>query len=65
MRALIAQIAVHDRDQRGGPGYAALTGKPTTAKIGTKFTIITQGQPESSPQSQAAIYKTSLLIQPS
>ena len=35
----------------------ALTGKPTTAKIGTKFTIITQAN-ESSPQSQAAIYKT-------
>ena len=38
--------------------YAALTGKPTTAKIGTKFTIITQAN-LTSPQSQAAIYKTS------
>jgi ABC-type sugar transport system substrate-binding protein len=38
--------------------YKALTGKPTTPKIGTKFTIITKAN-ESSPQSQAAIYKTS------
>ena len=45
-------------DRRGGQTYAALTGKPTTPKIGTTFTIITQAN-ESSPQSQAAIYKTS------
>jgi ribose transport system substrate-binding protein len=58
VQALIAQspyaIGTHAVDQ----AYAALTGKPTTAKIGTKFTIITKAN-ESSPQSQAAIYKTS------
>ena len=37
---------------------AALSGKPTTPKIGTKFTIITQAN-LSSAASQAAIYKTS------
>ena len=41
-----------------GPGTAALTGKATTPKIGTKFTIITKAN-LTSPQSQAAIYKTS------
>ncbi len=58
VQALIAQhpydIGTHAVDQ----AYAALTGKPTTPKIGTSFTIITQAN-ESSPQSQAAIYKTS------
>ena len=58
VQALIAQhpydIGTHAVDQ----AYAALTGKPTTPKIGTAFTIITQAN-ESSPQSQAAIYKTS------
>jgi ribose transport system substrate-binding protein len=58
VQALIAQhpydIGTHAVDQ----AYAALTGKPTTAKIGTTFTIITQAN-QSSPQSQAAIYKTS------
>jgi hypothetical protein len=37
---------------------AALQGKPTTPKIGTKFTIITTSN-LSSAASQAAIYKTS------
>jgi len=37
---------------------AALEGKPTTPKIGTKFTIITNSN-LSSAASQAAIYKTS------
>jgi ribose transport system substrate-binding protein len=58
VQALIAQspfvIGTNAVDQ----AYKALTGKPTTPKIGTKFTIITQAN-ESSPQSQAAIYKTS------
>ena len=58
VQALIAQspfvIGTNAVDQ----AYKALTGKPTTPKIGTKFTIITQAN-EASPQSQAAIYKTS------
>ncbi len=58
VQALIAQhpydIGTHAVDQ----AYAALSGKPTTAKIGTTFTIITQAN-QASPQSQAAIYKTS------
>ena len=58
VQALIAQhpydIGTNGVDQ----AYAALTGKPTTPKIGTKFTIITQAN-LTSPQSQAAIYKTS------
>jgi len=58
VQALIAQspyvIGTNAVDQ----AYAALTGKPTTAKIGTKFTIITKAN-MASPQSQAAIYKTS------
>jgi ribose transport system substrate-binding protein len=58
VQALIAQhpydIGTNGVDQ----AYAALTGKPTTPKIGTKFTIITKAN-LTSPQSQAAIYKTS------
>ena len=58
VQALIAQspyvIGTNAVDQ----AYAALTGKPTTAKIGTKFTIITKAN-LSSAASQAAIYKTS------
>ena len=46
VQALIAQspyvIGTNAVDQ----AVAALTGKPTTPKIGTKFTIITQRQPE-------------------
>jgi ribose transport system substrate-binding protein len=57
VQGLIAQspfvIGTNAVDQ----AYKALTGKPTTPKIGTKFTIITQAN-LTSPQSQAAIYKT-------
>jgi len=58
VQALIAQqpyvIGTNAVDQ----AIAALTGKPTTPKIGTKFTIITSAN-LSSAASQAAIYKTS------
>jgi ribose transport system substrate-binding protein len=58
VQALIAQspyvIGTNAVDQ----AYAALTGKPTTPKIGTKFTIITSANLNSAA-SQAAIYKTS------
>jgi ribose transport system substrate-binding protein len=58
VQALIAQspyvIGTNAVDQ----AVAALTGKPTTPKIGTKFTIITNAN-LSSAASQAAIYKTS------
>lgn len=58
VQALIAQSPYTIGTNAVDQAYNALTGKPTTAKIGTKFTIITQAN-ESSPQSQAAIYKTS------
>jgi ribose transport system substrate-binding protein len=58
VQALIAQqpylIGTNAVDQ----AVAALTGKPTTPKIGTKFSIITSDN-LSSAASQAAIYKTS------
>jgi ribose transport system substrate-binding protein len=58
VQALIAQspyvIGTNAVDQ----AYAALTGKPTTPKIGTKFTIINSSNLNSAA-SQAAIYKTS------
>jgi ribose transport system substrate-binding protein len=58
VQALIAQhpydIGTNGVDQ----AYAALTGKQTDPKIGTKFTIITQAN-QNSAASQAAIYKTS------
>jgi ribose transport system substrate-binding protein len=58
VQALIAQspyvIGTNAVDQ----AYAALTGKPTTPKIGTKFTIITKANLNTAA-SQAAIYKTS------
>ena len=58
VQALIAQspyvIGTNAVDQ----AYAALTGKPTTPKIGTKFTIITKDNLNTAA-SQAAIYKTS------
>jgi ribose transport system substrate-binding protein len=58
VQALIAQspyvIGTNAVDQ----AYAALTGKATTPKIGTKFTIITQANLNTAA-SQAAIYKTS------
>jgi len=57
VQALIAQspyvIGTNAVDQ----AYAALTGKATTPKIGTKFTIITKANLNSAA-SQAAIYKT-------
>ena len=58
VQALIAQHPYDIGTNAVDQAYAALTGKPTTAKIGTKFTIITQAN-LTSPQSQAAIYKTS------
>lgn len=58
VQALIAQSPYTIGTNAVDQAYKALTGKPTTAKIGTKFTIITQAN-EASPQSQAAIYKTS------
>jgi ribose transport system substrate-binding protein len=57
VQALIAQHPYDIGTNAVQQALNALTGKPTTAKIGTKFTIITQAN-ESSPQSQAAIYKT-------
>ena len=58
VQALIAQspyvIGTNAVDQ----AVAALSGKPTTKKIGTKFTIITKANLNSAA-SQAAIYKTS------
>jgi ribose transport system substrate-binding protein len=58
VQALIAQhpydIGTNGVDQ----AYAALTGKQTDPKIGTKFTIITNANLNSAA-SQAAIYKTS------
>jgi ribose transport system substrate-binding protein len=57
VQALIAQspyvIGTNAVDQ----AYKALTGKPTTPKIGTKFTIITKDNLNSAA-GQAAIYKT-------
>jgi ribose transport system substrate-binding protein len=58
VQALIAQSPYTIGTKAVDQAYAALTGKPTTPKIGTKFTIITQAN-MTSPQSQAAIYKTS------
>jgi len=57
VQALIAQHPYDIGTNAVQQAFNALTGKPTTPKIGTKFTIITQAN-ESSPQSQAAIYKT-------
>src|SRR3989440_3205806 len=58
VHALVAHSPYTIRTDAADQAYAALTGKPTTAKIGTKFTIITKAN-MTSPQSQAAIYKTS------
>lgn len=58
VQALIAQSPYTIGTDGVDQAYAALTGKPTTAKIGTKFTIITKDN-LSSAASQAAIYKTS------
>jgi ribose transport system substrate-binding protein len=58
VQALIAQQPYEIGTDAVEQAVAALSGKPTTAKIGTKFTIITKAN-LSSAASQAAIYKTS------
>jgi ribose transport system substrate-binding protein len=58
VQALIAQSPYQIGTDAVQQAIAALTGKPTTAKIGTKFTIINNAN-LSSAASQAAIYKTS------
>jgi ribose transport system substrate-binding protein len=57
VQALIAQAPYAIGTNAVDQAYAALTGKPTTAKIGTKFTIINKANLNSAA-SQAAIYKT-------
>jgi ribose transport system substrate-binding protein len=57
VQALIAQHPYDIGTAAVQQAVDALQGKPTTKKIGTKFTIITQKN-INSPQSQAAIYKT-------
>ncbi len=58
VQALIAQSPYTIGTDAVDQAVAALSGKPTTKKIGTKFTIITKAN-LSSAASQAAIYKTS------
>src|SRR6266480_1075423 len=58
VQGLIAQSPYTIGTNAVDQAYKALTGTPTTAKIGTKFTIITKDN-LSSAASQAAIYKTS------
>jgi ribose transport system substrate-binding protein len=58
VQALIAQAPYAIGTNAVDQAVAALSGKPTTAKIGTKFTIITNANLNSAA-SQAAIYKTS------
>ena len=58
VQALIAQSPYVIGTDAVDQAVAALQGKPTTPKIGTKFTIITNAN-LSSAASQAAIYKTS------
>src|ERR1700678_772935 len=58
VQALIAQSPYVIGTDAVEQAIAALQGKPTTPKIGTKFTIITTAN-LSSAASQAAIYKTS------
>jgi ribose transport system substrate-binding protein len=58
VQALIAQSPYVIGTDAVDQAIDALTGKPTTPKIGTKFTIITSSN-LSSAASQAAIYKTS------
>jgi ribose transport system substrate-binding protein len=58
VQALIAQSPYTIGTDAVDQAVAALTGKTTTPKIGTKFTIITKAT-LSSADSQAAIYKTS------
>src|SRR5712691_8596498 len=57
VQALIAQSPYTIGTDAVDQALAALTGKATTPKIGTKFTIITKAN-LSSAASQAAIYKT-------
>jgi ribose transport system substrate-binding protein len=57
VQALIAQSPYQIGTDAVDQAIDALTGKPTTAKIGTKFTIITSSN-LTSAASQAAIYKT-------
>jgi ribose transport system substrate-binding protein len=57
VQGLIAQSPYTIGTDAVDQAYAALTGKATTAKIGTKFTIITKDNLNSAA-SQAAIYKT-------
>ena len=49
VQALIAQHPYDIGTDAVDQAYAALTGKPTTPKIGTKFTIITKANLSSSP----------------
>jgi ribose transport system substrate-binding protein len=58
VQALIAQSPYVIGTDAVDQAVAALQGKPTTPKIGTKFTIITTANLNSAA-SQAAIYKTS------
>jgi ribose transport system substrate-binding protein len=58
VQALVAQSPFTIGTSAVDQAVAALSGKPTTAKIGTKFTIITSANLNSAA-SQAAIYKTS------
>jgi ribose transport system substrate-binding protein len=58
VQALIAQSPYVIGTDAVDQAVAALQGKPTTPKIGTKFTIITNANLNSAA-SQAAIYKTS------
>jgi len=58
VQALIAQSPYTIGTDAVQQAIAALQGKPTTPKIGTKFTIITTANLNSAA-SQAAIYKTS------
>lgn len=58
VQALIAQSPYTIGTDAVDQAYAALTGKSTTPKIGTKFTIITKDNMNSAA-AQQAIYKTS------
>jgi ribose transport system substrate-binding protein len=58
VQALIAQHPFDIGTNAVDQAYAALTGKQTDPKIGTKFTIITKANLNSAA-SQAAVYKTS------
>ena len=58
VQALIAQSPYVIGTDAVDQAVAALQGKPTTPKIGTKFTIITSANLDTAA-SQAAIYKTS------